>query len=212
MDSYTSVAKEILSTISFDEEGKPVCDQSSLSRIDPKKIKNFQIYLNKKIVSKQKLNVLLDCPLSCQDSKGRYHKVKWGSAKNCRNFQKMSLSQRRKVLKNFPNILRCCLVEENTRFSHPRKQAHRCIETHCKYCKKWGHSYLICRNPAAPHNKPNPKPLRLLHIDPEESFQEYDELKDTEDDEDQEDDDDQGSEDDHKVVKQAIRSLRIQIS
>ena len=124
------------------------------------------------------------CPLGCRNKDNVIHKVKYGSASFCRNFWNMTLSKREQILKDKVDILKCCLRAQNSPLGHQRGDKLNCRVKKCQTCNRWGHSSLLCRDPAAPHNKNQQKSVKMTQRRQiEEPDPEYDEEEEYEEEE-----------------------------
>ena len=89
------------------------------------------------------------CPLGCRGKDNAIHKIKYGSLGFCPNFLNTPLAKREQILKDKPDILRCCLRGQNSPMGHQRGDKLNCRVKKCGACNRWGHSTLMCKDPAA---------------------------------------------------------------
>ena len=144
------------------------------------------------------------CPIGCRTQEGKIHLVPYGSASFCHNFQNMTLEKREMVMKSKPDILRCCLRNMKHELGHMPKDRKNCKVKHCRHCKRQGHSSLLCKDPAAPHNNQSQKKaIKVAHKsqtpedDPEDE-EEYDSDSEDEDTDEEPDEEDDLQEDDYE--------------
>ena len=104
------------------------------------------------------------CPIGCRGKDGTIHKVKYGSAGFCANFLNMPLAKREMIVKDRPEILRCCLRAQNSPLGHQRGDRLNCRVKKCGACSRWGHATPLCRDPAAQQIKgKQQKSVKMTH-------------------------------------------------
>ena len=122
------------------------------------------------------------CPIGCRNKEQQIHKVKWGSAAFCRQFLNMNLGQREAIVKAKPDLLKCCLRNSKGELGHEPKDRKNCKMKKCRFCGRWGHSSLLCKDPKSGNTKT--KSVKLTHKENDSTSDE--ENQDNETDEEQE--------------------------